>query len=117
MSNFTTKLSKVIQKFNKKEKSNDVAIRKFVSGNKMDIPLNKRKVNIIISNNNGDSKLNSNEKVFNSNIFRTSNNNTITKKGRLKKSLTINKKAYKFKGADLLEKKFNTNRNKEGNKY
>ena len=117
LSNFTTKLSKVIQKFNKKEKSNDVAIRKFVSGNKMDIPLNKRKVNIIISNNNGDSKLNSNEKVFNSNIFRTSYNNSITKKGRLKKSLTINKKAYKFKGADLLEKKFNTNRNKEGNKY
>ena len=40
-----------------------------------------------------------------------------TKRGRFKKSLTINKKMYKFKGTDLIEKKLNTNKNKEGNKH
>ena len=110
-----SKLYIIDQKFNKKEKSNGTTVRKFISGNKLDFPLYKKKVNLI--NNNGDSKSNNNnEKIFNSNIFKA-NNNHITKRGRFKKSLTINKKMYKFKGADLIEKKLNTNKNKEGNKH
>lgn len=64
-----------------------------------------RKGNIL--NSNCISKLtnnNNNEKI-NSNDFRANNySNNITRKGRLKKSLTINK-IYKFIAEELLKKK------------
>ena len=112
----TSKFFNVYQKFNKKERLND-SIKKYVSGNKVDIRHNKRKANIF--NSNATCKVNNNEKI-NSNLFRGINNNNnnknITKKGKFKKSLTINK-MYKFKAGELLEKKINNVWTKDNNKH
>ena len=89
--------SKFYQRTDKKEKTNDgYNIKKFLSSYKIDYPQYKRKANIHNKNSN------INEKNTNSN-FRTKNNN-ITKRGRIKKSLTINK-MYKFRACEILEKK------------
>ena len=87
-----------------KEKANDVNnIRKYTSGNN-NFHVNKRKTNIV-NNNNGGFKLNSKNEKVNSIIFR-GNNTSITRKGRFKKSLTINK-MFKFRAGEQLEKKIN----------
>ena len=128
----TSKFFNVYPKNNKKEKANDAIIIKYVSGNKPDLPLNRRKANLV--NNNGYSKLNNNNEKISSNNFKSTNNsninektnpnnfrvnnfsNNITKKGKLKKSLTINK-ALKFRTGEILEKKLNTIRLKESSKH
>ena len=111
-----SKFFNLYQKFNKKDKINEVAnIKKYTSGNKIDYPLNKRKTNnnTIGYNNNGNPKLNSNNtEKTNSNLFRSNNNNMI-KKGRLKKSLTINK-MIKFRAGEILEKKIGIIKLKNG---
>ena len=72
--------------------------------------MNKKKGNNINHYiNNGGSKINT-EKTG-SNLFRANNKN-ITKKGEFKKSLTINK-MYKFRAADILEKKLGNSRAKK----
>ena len=110
--------SKFFQKANKKQKSNeDTNVKKVLSGNKMDLPLNKRKPNLV----NAHTKLSSiDEKgTVNVNFYKQNNNNNgngnITKKGKLKKSLTINK-MYKFRAGEMLEKKINNIKIKD-NKY
>ena len=105
--------SKFFQKMNKKEKSNENVIKKNITGNKMDLFINKRKANII----NPHTKLSSiDEKgTANPNIFRTAISGNITKKGRLKKSLTINK-MNKFRAGEILEKKISNIKIKD-NKY
>ena len=111
-----SKFFNLYQKFNKKDKINEVVnIKKYTSGNKIDYPLNKRKTNnnTIGYNNNGNPKLNSNNtEKTNSNLFRSNNNNMI-KKGRLKKSLTINK-MIKFRAGEILEKKIGIIKLKNG---
>ena len=99
--------SKFFQKF-KKEKTNDT------SGSiKNDFPTNRNRINTIKCN--GYSKFNPNNEKNNINNLRGSNNNNI-KKGRLKKSLTINK-MFKFKAGELLGKKINNVKIKDNNKY
>ena len=110
--------SKFFQKANKKQKSNeDTNAKKVLSGNKMDLPLNKRKPNLV----NAHTKLSSiDEKgTVNVNFYKQNNNNNgngnITKKKKIKKSLTINK-MYKFRAGEMLEKKINNIKIKD-NKY
>jgi hypothetical protein len=103
---------------NKKEKVNDsVNIKKMLSDKNKDfIIVNKRKIN---NNNNNQNHISS--KLYNnldkntSNLFRI-NNKTITRKLGFKKSLTI-KNLYKFRAADILEKKNGTNNKLKNNKY
>ena len=114
-----SKFFNVYQKFNnKKEKGSDTVITKYVSGNKIDFAPSRRKGNLF---NNGMPKLTNNNVNINdkmtSNLFRANNyGNNITKKGRFKKSLTINK-MYKFKAGELLDKKINIIRLKETTKH
>ena len=105
---------------NKKEKVNDsVNIKKMLSDKNKDfIIVNKRKINNNNNNNNQNhisSKLYNNLDKNTSNLFRI-NNKTITRKLGFKKSLTI-KNLYKFRAADILEKKNGTNNKLKNNKY
>ena len=103
-----SKFGNVYQKFNKKEPIIDSYIKKYTSGNKVEYPSNRRKINTNIVN--GYFKVNTlNEKV-NISSFRGSNN--VVKKDKFKKSLTI-KKMYKFRAGELLEKKINNIKIKE----
>jgi len=87
--------------FLKKEKNNEeVYIKKYTSGNKIDFPNNKKKKNHMSSSSNN--KLNENNEKQGSNNFRA--NNKAANKYKLKKSLTINK-MYKFRAGEALEKK------------
>ena len=89
----------------KKDKKNeDMNIKKFINGNKLENPFNRRKQNHINSSINAKpyNNVNNNERPS-SNFFKANN---ITKKGILKKSLTINK-MYKFRAGEVLEKKIN----------
>ena len=105
--------SKFFQKMNKREKVNENGIKKIITGNKMDMFINRRKANII----NPHTKLSSiDEKgTANPNIFRSAISGNITRKGRLKKSLTINK-MNKFRAGEILEKKISNIKIKD-NKY
>ena len=97
----------------KKERNNeDMNNKKISSGNKIDINMNKKKQNQINSSINArpTNNVNNNEKP-NSNFFRANN---ITKKGKLKKSLTINK-MYKFRAGEVLEKKISGIKFKDSN--
>ena len=97
----------------KKERNNeDMNNKKISSGNKIDINMNKKKQNQINSsiNTRPTNNVNNNEKP-NSNFFRANN---ITKKGKLKKSLTINK-MYKFRAGEVLEKKISGIKFKDSN--
>jgi hypothetical protein len=104
---------------NKKEKVNDsVNIKKMLSDKNKDfIIVNKRKIN----NNNNNNQNHISSKLYNnldkntSNLFRI-NNKTITRKLGFKKSLTI-KNLYKFRAADILEKKNGTSNKLKNNKY
>ena len=98
---------------NKREKVNENGIKKIITGNKMDMFINRRKANII----NPHTKLSSiDEKgTANPNIFRSAISGNITRKGRLKKSLTINK-MNKFRAGEILEEKISNIKIKD-NKY
>jgi hypothetical protein len=105
---------------NKKEKVNDsVNIKKMLSDKNKDfIIVNKRKINNNNNNNNQNhisSKLYNNLDKNTSNLFRI-NNKTMTRKLGFKKSLTI-KNLYKFRAADILEKKNGTSNKLKNNKY
>ena len=106
--NVYSKISKKEKEKEKdKEKNNDESnIKKNISGNKIDISSSKRKQNNIINN--------MNNKINNFNMYNNNNNNekqtsnlfgaNNNPKKRFKKSLTINK-MYKFKAAEVLEKR------------
>lgn len=107
--NVYSKISKKEKKEEKeKEKNNDESnIKKNTSGNKLDIPISKRKQNNIINN--------MNYKINNININNNNNNNNERQtsnflgasnnpKKKFKKSLTINR-MYKFKAGEVLEKR------------
>ena len=106
-SRFFNVYSKISKKEKEKEKekgrnNDELNIKKNTSGNKLDIPISKRKQNNIINNMN--SKINninnnSNEKQI-TNFLGTNNN----PKKRFKRSLTINR-MYKFKAGEVLEKR------------
>ena len=104
---------------NKKEKASDSSkIKKMLSDKNKDFAIvNKRKINNNNNQNHFISKLYNNldKNTSNSNLFR-GNNKTITKKLGFKKSLTI-KNLYKFKAADILEKKNGTSNKLKNNKY
>ena len=112
----TSNFYNLYQKF-KKGKVTDVVIRKFTSGNKINFPAYKRKLNMPINNgifkldnstNKNNQKLITNNFRINSNIHRTS----ITKKGKFAKSLTL-KKNDEFRAGDTLDKKIKQHLNKE----
>ena len=103
----TSKFFNLYQKFSKKEKDNDVNIKIFTSGNnKIDFPPNKRKVNNHTNVGNSGFKVNNKNEKVNTSSFRD-NKFHITKKGRYKKSKTINK-AFKFKSGEAFGKKKKT---------
>jgi hypothetical protein len=93
------------EKEREKEKNNDESnIKKNTSGNKLDIPISKRKQNNIINNMNSkinNINLNNNNNEKQTTNFIGANNNP---KKRFKKSLTINR-MYKFKAGEVLEKR------------
>ena len=103
----TSKFFNFNQKFSKKEKDNDVNIKIFTSGNnKIDFPPNKRKANNHTNVGNSGFKVNNKNEKVNTSSFRD-NKFHITKKGRYKKSKTINK-AFKFKSGEAFGKKKKT---------
>lgn len=93
------------EKEREKEKNNDESnIKKNTSGNKLEIPISKRKQNNIINNMNSkinNINLNNNNNEKQTTNFIGANNNP---KKRFKKSLTINR-MYKFKAGEVLEKR------------
>lgn len=112
----TSNFYNLYQKF-KKGKATDVLIRKFTSGNKINFPSHRRKLNMPI--NNGifklDNSTNKNNQKLITNIFRINSNthkNNITKKGRFAKSLTL-KKNDELRAGDTLDKKIKQHLNKE----
>ena len=107
-----SKFYKLFQKFNKKEKTNDAVINKFLSGNKVEISSNKRKPNIL----NASSKLNNNKEKIRNNTLRINNENNSNYKLKYKKALSINKNS-KFMSAGRLEKKNNTIQIRDINKH
>ena len=112
----TSNFYNLYQKF-KKEKAADVIIRKFTSGNKINFPLNRKKLNIQINNSIFilDNSNNKNNQKLITNIFRINSNihrNNITKKGKFAKSLTL-KKNDEFRAGEALDKKFKQHLNKE----
>ena len=100
--------SKFFHVYTKKEKNNEeINIKKYISGSKIDIPINKRRQNHVNSTINNNSKQASNIFRLNNNINNVNNINNINnnnKKRKLKKSLTINK-IFKFQAGEVLEKK------------
>ena len=106
----TSKFFNAIQRNNKKEKTSEVIINKIVSGNKIDMPFNRRKgilnsndfpkLSTINNNANNDKGKNNSNKV-NSNNY---NHKVFAIKSKFKKALTINK-MFKFKSRPILEKK------------
>lgn len=100
------------QFINKRGKENQANIKKNILGNKLDLNTNKKKENEI--NTITYSKFISNEKL-NSNASKGKNNINV-RKAKLKKSLTINKRIYKFRSGQILEKKVN-NAKKKDNKH
>ena len=105
------------KKDKEKEKTNNTFnVKKMLSdkNNKDYIINNKRKVNNFNNNNNHVSSKVYNIEKTNSNLFRMNGKN-ITKKLEFKKSLTI-KNIYKFRAADILEKKISTINKMKNNK-
>ena len=116
----TSKFFNVIQKNNKKEKPSDLIIKKFVSGDKIDINSNRRKGILNINDFPKLININNNinyERGINNTIKVNNNNNhkVFAIKSKFKKALTINK-MFKFKSRQILEKKINNVRIKENNK-
>ena len=103
-----SKFGSFYPKCNIKEKSIDAYVKKYTSGNKIDFPSNRRKMNA--NNGNGYFKVHTINEKINISSFRGSNN--VLKKDKLKKSLTI-KKLYKMRAGELLEKKINNIKIKE----